>query len=161
MKHTKLNQSGFSHLIVVVALVVVGVVGFSAWRVVNKSKTNNSISSAQQILPNDLSALKPIDEIISLAAQEIGTRLVVVAELEHKDEVLVYSVKLNDGTVLFFDAQTGDRLQLSSTDSPETDGDKPLPTGFKPAITIQSAVRTAIEKRPNQAVSKVELELED
>ncbi len=166
MKHTKLNQSGFSHLIVAAILLLVGVIGFSAWRVVNKKQANNeassSISSAQQTpLPDDLSALKPIDEVIGLAAQEIGTRLIAVVELEHENGVLVYSIKLNDGTVLIFNAQTGARLQLSSADSPETDKDKPLPANFKPAVTIQAAVQTAKEKRPNQAVSKVELELED
>lgn len=82
-------------------------------------------------------------------------------ELEQESEGLVYSIKLSDGTVLVFDAKTGDKVQLRSPDGAEAGSDLPFPTGFKPAVTLVAAVQTAKSQRTGKAVAKVELEVEN
>lgn len=162
MKITKIKQNGFTIIESLIILVIVGVVSFGIWRVVDTRRSDNqpNVVAHQQVLPDSLSDLKPTDEILSLATAEIGTRQILAVELEQEDEGLVYSVKLSDGTVLVFNARTGAKVQLNNPDNPEIDNDKPLPAAFKPAITLQAAVQTAKEKRPSKTVSKVKLELE-
>ena len=161
MKTTK--QNGFTIVELLIILVVVSVVGLITWRVVDTRRADNGAKPVahQAVLPDNLSGLKPADEILSLATAEIGPRQILAIELEQEDEGLVYTIKLGDGAVLVFDARTGTKVQLNNPDSPETDGDKPLPAAFKPAITLQTAVQTAKEKRSGIAISKVELEVED
>lgn len=158
------NQTGFAIIEILIAVAVLGIVGFIGWRVVDGQRENNKPASQlnnQSALPESLAGIKPLDEIISLAASEIAARQVLAVELEQENEGLMYSIKLNDGTVLVFDAKTGNRMQLESGEGTETDDDTPLPAGFKPAVTLVDAVQTAKSQRVGRAVEKVELEVED
>lgn len=162
MKTIQKNQNGFTVIEILVVVAVLGIVSLIGWRIV--SKQNNKSASQlnnQFVLPESLDGVKSLDEIISLATSEIAARQVVTVELEQETEGLVYSIKLSDGNVLVFDAKTGKRIQLDSPDSADTDGDTPLPVGFKPAVTLETALNTAKSQRTGKAVEKVELEVED
>lgn len=161
MKITHKDQNGFTIIEILIVVVVLGIVGFVGWKFMDSKQQNTSQLNNQAVLPESLADIKPIDEIIALAASEIGTRQVLAAELEQEDEGLVYLIKLSDGTVLVFDAKTGNKVQLKSNDSAKSDEDKPLPVGFKPVVTIAAAVQTAKTQRVGKAVEKVELEVED
>jgi prepilin-type N-terminal cleavage/methylation domain-containing protein len=164
MKTINKSQNGFTVVEILIVVAVIGLVGFLGWRFLDSQQQNNKPTSqlnSQAVLPESLAGIKSIDEIIALATTEIAERQVLAVELEQEDEALVYSMKLSDGTMLIFDARTGDKVQLKSTDSVETDDDMPLPAGFKPAITFDVAIQTAKAERPGKVVQKVELEQED
>lgn len=155
------NQNGFVIVEILMVVAVLGIIGFVGWRAIDNKRENTNQLNHESVLPESLAGIMSIDEIITLAASEIASRQVLAAELEQEDEGLVYSIKLTDGTVLVFDAKTGNKVELESPDGVETDDDEALPAGFKPAITIAAAVQTAKVQRVGKAVEKVELEVED
>ena len=164
MKKTHKNQSGFTIVEILIVAAAIGIVGLVGWRFMDRQRESANPPKQlnnQSVLPESLTGIKPIDEIITLAASEIAARQVLATELEQEDEGLVYSIKLSDGTVLMFDAKTGSKVQLKSPDGVDTDDDIPLPDGFKPAVTLVAAVQTAKSQRVGKAVEKVELEVED
>lgn len=164
MKTLHKDQHGFTVVEILLVVAVVGIVGVVGWKVVGNQggapKPSTQLDNAL-VLPDSLDGVKPIDEIMTLAAAEIAARQVLATELEQEDEGLVYSIKLSDGSVLVFDARTGVKVQLKSPDGAETDTDTPLPAGFKPTVALVTAVQTAKTQRPGKVVEKVELEVED
>ena len=164
MKTMHKNQNGFTVVEILIVVALLGIVGLIGWRFVDSQQENtnppNQLNN-RSVLPESLAGIKSIDEIITQAAPEIAARQVLAAELEQEDEGLVYSIKLSDGTVLVFDAKTGNKVQLKAPDGVDTDDDKPLPAGFKPAVTLETAVQTAKTQRAGKVVEKVELEVED
>lgn len=161
MKTTYNNQKGFSIIEILIVVAVLGLVGFIGFRFIDNQQDKSNQLNNESVLPESLTEVKSIDEIITLAALDIATRDVLAVELEQKDEGLVYSIKLGDGTKLVFDALTGNKVLLKSSDGVETDDDTPLPVGFKPGITLGAAVQTAKTQRVGKFVEKVELEVED
>lgn len=161
--HMKLNkyQSGFTAVEVTIVIAVIGILGFGAWRVIDMRSDKNKNTLASQELTADLTGIKAVDEIVSLAATDIGELQVVTVELEQKESDLVYFIKLSDGTVLAYNAKTGAKVQLTASEDDEKDDDGALPAGYKPAVALQTAVQTAQIQRPGKTVSKVSLELED
>lgn len=159
----KKQEDGFSVVELLIVAAVLSVIGFGVWKVAGSRQTDNDkrTTAAHAVMPDNLSGLKTIDEILGLAAAEIGARQILAIELQLEDTGLVYSVKLADGSSLAFDARTGGKVQADDHTDPEKDEDKALPAAFRPAVTLESALQSAKEKRPGKTVSKIELEVED
>lgn len=168
MKTQKSRQLGIvGHIEILVAVVVLSAIGFGAWRVMtaNKDKAEEapqaSVSSQEKIenLPTDLTDIKSIDEIKTLATDDAAT--VSGIELELEEGILVYVVHFTDGSKAVFNAKTGSKLQLADNNDDEIDDSKTLPAGFTAAVSIQQAIDIAKKERPDATLRKVELEVED
>lgn len=166
----KINQSGFGHIELMLVLVAVGIIGFGVWRVMSSDQlpdnrqaavTSQSQQSEAEELPSDVSGLRTLEEIQVLAA-ESSSEAILGIELEVEDGVVVYSVHLADGSVLYFDASTGEVLQLSDDNDDEIGEDaSTIPGDFVTGVSLQQALDIAKEKRPNSVVKKIEFEVED
>lgn len=169
MKTLKSRQLGMvGHIEILVAVVVVSSVGFGAWRVMtaNKNKAGDtpsqaSVSSQEKIetLPADLTGIKTIDEIKTIATDDAAT--VSGIELELEEGTLVYVVHFTDGSKAVFNAKSGLKLQLADNNNDEIDDSKTLPAGFTAAVSIQQAIDIAKKELPDATLRKVELEVED
>ncbi len=168
MKTHKSRQRGMvGHIEILIAVVVLSVVGFGAWRVMttNKDKVEDtqqaSVSSQEKIetLPADLTGIKTIDEIKTIATDDTAT--VSGIELELEEGTLVYVVHFTDGSKTIFNAKTGSKLQLADNNNDEIDDNKTLPVGFTAGVSIQQAIDIAKNEKPEATLRKVELEVED
>lgn len=170
MKSHKQSQLGMvGHIEILVLLVVVGVVGFAGWRIMSNSNnpatetplTSVSNQEVIQELPTDLTDIKSIEEIKTLAVSDSTTAAIVGVELEIEEGKPVYVVHFSDGSTQAFDAKSGAKLQISDNRNDDIDDTKTLPAGFVAGISIQDAVNAAKAEQPNATVKKVELEIED
>ena len=168
MGQIKKIQDGSSHIVLLGAIVVLAVVGAAGWRVLsNDSNTTNlSVDTPTQQtlaeqLPADLTGIKPIAEIYSLAeAQKVGVTVTGV-ELESEDGQVVYVVHFSDGSIVAFDANSGDVVQLSDDNDDDINDDDSLPSSFVAGISIKDAIDIAKAERPGSTLEKVELEVEN
>ncbi len=56
------NQSGFSHIVLLVAVVVIGIVGFAGWRVLQADSKKEATDASQQTAQNDPEKSQPSNE---------------------------------------------------------------------------------------------------
>lgn len=161
------NQKGaVGPLELVLVLVLLGAIGFTVWRVttadVETGKASQSAIEASDAqlklstLPDSLEGLKPLKEIQDTA--DLGGSTIISIELEQADGGLVYKLWLADGTILVFDARTGEQLSNETGEASENDA---LPSDFLADISPSDAISIAKKARPNSKVKKVELEVED
>lgn len=161
------NQAGLAHLalpvLVIAVLVVVGSVGYYVYSRNNKSNRQqsqtNSPSTADSIdsIPGDLLT---IDKIKELAAAKNSSASITGIELEKENDLLIYLVRLSDGTNLLFNAQTGEEVTGVSVKQDDDSTDN-LPANFSLSVSIAQAVDTAKAKNPNGTLKQVEIEVED
>ena len=159
------------HIEILAAIAVIGVIGFAGWRIMSKDKTPSNTDTPQASvstqetaadLPTDLTDIKSVDEIQTQAATDAGTGLTIVGvELETEEGKAVYVVHLSDGSVLTYDAKTGNKLTMKDNGNDDIDKTKNLPAGFVAGVTIQQAIDAAKVALPNATVRKVELKVED
>ena len=108
-------------------------------------------------LPSDLSDIKSIDEIRTLANNGIVEGLTISSvELEQEDGVLLYKVHYSDGTYKLFDARTGEMVT-----KPDLEVDTSVPIDFVAGVSIESARATAQSVFPDKVIQKIELESEN
>ena len=170
MKTYKNRQSGMvGHVEILAAIVIVGVIGFAGWRVMSKDKqpTNDTPQASVEtqteasVLPTQLTDIKSVDEIKTLATRGAGDLSITGVELEMEEGKAVYVVHFSDGSTQSFDAKTGTKLQLADNKNDDIDKTKNLPDGFVAGLTIQEAIDKAKAELPNQVVRKVEMKVED
>lgn len=165
----KLNQKGAIDMMVVVAvLAVLAVGGFVVYRVSNSEIESPAASSESEdsadvaeALPEDLSTLKPLEELQPIATEAAGGASLVGVELEYEDGMLVYVFHFNDGTKLAYNATTGEQVAYQEDNDDEIDDNNEIPAGFTAGITLSEAIQIAKSERPNSVVEKVEMEVED
>lgn len=164
MKTQKENQQGFAHIWVLAVIVVMAISGVGAY-VWHQNKTNNklnSVSSQSEVdnlpspLPEDLLTAEKVKE---LALTEKPGATVSGVELENEDGIVVYEVKIADGSRLVFNAQTG-KLITKALQNDKEEVDKAIPADFKSEITFAKAREIALAQKPGGTVQKIELELE-
>lgn len=167
-KQSPLQAGMVGHIEILVAIVLVGVIGFAGWRIMSNdnapSNTPQASVETQQDttdLPSDLTNIKSIDEIQTLAAADVSGLTIVGVELEIEEGQPIYAVHFSDGSVISYNAKSGNKLQLQDNNNDDIDDSSSLPSGFIAGVTIQQAVNTAKQEMPNGAVRKVELEMED
>lgn len=161
------NQNGFSHIALMLVVLVIGVIGVAGWRVVKQSRQPSKQTQpvlSQDVLPDDIVGIKPMNEILASAQAEIGERQVIQIELNQEDTALVFEIALNDGGSLVYDAKTGEKLTINVDDvenEKDDDGDDPLLAGFKPSVSLQDVLSKAKAEHPSVNARKIELEVED
>ena len=161
----KMNERGAIDMMLAAALVIVIVVGgFVLVRISESSDDSTSsssgVASVESVLPEDLSTVKSVDEIQAQALAEAGDNTISGIELEFEDGSLVYVVHLSDGTVLSYDASTGESVTLTDDNDDDFEADSiPADTVF--SVSIQDAIETAQAEFPESDVEKVEIEVED
>lgn len=163
-----LKQKGFTAVEGIIIIVIVGIIGFAGWTVLNRSDSDTqlSVDSSEKSelvdeLPDDLSFVLPVSEIQTKAESENVDKSVSGIELEFEDGVVVYVVHFNDGSVVVYDARTGDILQVGDDNDDEIEDEDRVPAGFVAGITIQEAIDIAKQQRPSSKLRKVELEVEN
>ncbi len=168
-KMTKLrqNSAGFAHTMAILSLVVLAGVGGAGYRVYVSSHSKPKLSvndstppSQLEPLATDLTGVKTLPEIQTVAAASAGTVQIKSIQLETENGVLVYKVVLADKTVLVFDAKTG--AQLPNTKVPESEvGTEDLPKAVTTAVTVDKAREIAQASRVGKTITKIELEKEN
>lgn len=168
MKTHTHKQDGFGHVGLLAAVVIIAVVGFAGWRVYqnNGSEPQLSVDDTQRtpiadLLPDDLSSLKALDEIQTIAQGQQPDKTITGVELESEHNMPVYVIHFSDGTILVFDALTGEQIVVNDNQNDEIDDSKSFPSGFTAGISIQDAIAAAKAQHPNVSVKKVELETEE
>jgi uncharacterized membrane protein YkoI len=137
------------------AMVLVALVGVGTYNIGFNKSEDAALRSVE--LPTDLSGLKPIDEIRSLAAVGLVQGVSISSvELELEENVLVYKVKFSDGTFKLYNARTGEMVAKSDLEI-----DASVPANFVASVTIDSARATAQGIFPDKTVNKIELETEN
>jgi len=164
----KKNQTGFAHLMLLIVAVVV-VAGAIGWYVVTHQKTK-SLSSAQladsalvKQLPDNILS---IDKVKELATTKASGRTISAVMLVKENSDFIYKIRLDDGTVLVFNALTGDQLnrgaQAKKQDQQETETENDdLPGTFTATVSFDQARAIALNQKPDGVISKIELESED
>lgn len=160
----KLNNRGFSAVEGVIIVVIASFVGGVGYYVYQKQGPKNSETSQTAIeqattLPDNLENILPIEKVEELVKQSDESATIKGVELEMEDGVLVYVVKLSNGSKLAFNAQTGDKVAVSDdNDDPE---EHSFPTSLTTKVTLAKAVAIAQAERPGVGIKKVEIEVED
>ncbi len=161
----KKTEHGFGHIEVVLIVVIVGILGFTIWRVatvedVKKSASNDTVQQETQSeeLTTALDGIKPVEEIQTIATEANADTTVVGIELESEDGKTVYVVYLSNGKKLTYDATTGELLETSTHTEDDSNS---IPANFTATITIQQAIEKAKQEHPGSAVKKVEIDTED
>lgn len=162
------NEKGFSAVEILIIIIVIGFIGFAGYYAANRNEneTQLSIDSSETVelkdeLPSDLSNIKSISEIQTQAQEENSDKSIVGVELETDDGKTVYVIHFNDGSVVVYDAFTGAMVEINDDNDDEIEDDELIPAGFVAGVSIQDAINTAKQNRPNSTLEKVELELED
>ncbi len=156
------NQAGLAHLgLIVMAVAVLSVIGFSAWRVTSSNKTqnhidNNSQSNQVKPLPENLNSLKTIDEVGQIAGVNTNTSIVKFV-LESKDGKYVYILVLSNGKKMVIDANNGSIISSETTDI--SDDDK-IPSGVAITLSLADAYNLASSKS-SSPIKTIEMEVED
>jgi uncharacterized membrane protein YkoI len=154
----KSKRNFFSHKYLIptgAALVLVALVGASTYNYGTNKAEKASLSSVQ--LPADLSTVKSIDEIRTLATIGLIADVHVTGvELKQEDGSLVYKVQFSDGTFKLFDAKTGDLMA-----NPALKTESEVPVNFVAGVTIDAARTTAQAVFPDKTITKIELESEN
>jgi uncharacterized membrane protein YkoI len=159
------NEQGIAHVIALVFALVLVAVGSTGYYVMKhqNSKTKNSEAvalSASTTLAAPLpTTLLPVDKVKELVVAQKQSSTILGVELENENGVLLYKVKLADGTSLSFNAQSG--ALVANAVKSEIDGQTTLPSDTKATINFVKARSIAMNQMPKATVQKIELELED
>lgn len=158
----KKNEVGFAHVALVAIIVIVFITGVGIYvfksdnsKNINREATETE-SNLVSPLPEDLLTVNKIKELATVEAPNIELTSV---ELENEDGVYVYKVKLANGTTLYFNAQTGEKVTHDDEEDEPEDGT--IPTGFEAAISFDKAREIALTQKPNGVIRKIELEVEE
>lgn len=162
------NESGVAHLAIFAVVILALVVGAGVYVARSQSDTetvSNRGSSSREVvslvdpLPTELLS---IEQVRTLASEDVEGAQLSGVELEKEGTNYVYKVKLANGRVLFYNAQTGDVVtgSKSSNETESESSDNALAGDFNPTITFAQAREIALAKVPGGTVRKIELETE-
>lgn len=137
-------------LAVFAAIVLVGTT--SAFVATNRAE----IAHKEEIeVPANLDDLLPLNQIRDIALADAGDNTITGIELEKEDQGLVYKVKFSDGSIRFYDAVSGEAVDVKSGDD-----DSVPASGFTGGLSIAEARQIASDQRPGATITKIELENE-
>lgn len=156
----KNNQTGFSHPIILVVILVALIVGAGLYVKNHQSKSLSSedITSQSELIDELPANLLTIEKLKNLADAEKPGSNIASIKLEKDGEVLVYIVRLTDGTKLIYNAQSGVKITGAKVEVDE-DGDD-LPVNFTTTIGLSKAYELALAQNPGGKLKEVELESE-
>lgn len=168
----KKDERGITHILllaVIGAMILIAVAGNYVYQKNTKKPLNKNASNTTSYfvepIPTDLA---PINEIKKIATE--STNLTVVSvELKKEGDKYIYAIKLSNGTILYFDAKKGTKINSLEDDTKEvtkndasTDDKKEnesLPEKTL-AISYARAREIALSKKPGGIITKIELDNE-
>ena len=139
------------------AFAVLTLLAITSFTFIGNSVKRTSLISSNTQLPSNLDGVKTIEEIKAIAAADSQGKSISSVELENEEGTLVYKVKYSDGTYRLYDAKTGEAFVKIG----EIEKEDNVPANFVAGVTLQQARDIAASKRPGQAISKIELEMEN
>jgi uncharacterized membrane protein YkoI len=158
------DQKGLSRALIVA--LVLGI--FAAGGYYFLRRDNNTTAPNREVTQEEITLVSPlptdiltVESIRSMAENEVPNMAITSIELEVEDGIYLYKVKMADGNVYFFDAQTGDKVTRTDTAETVEVQDGSLPTNFATSITFDDARRIALEQKQNGVIEKIELEVEE
>lgn len=159
----KKNQNGFALLPVLAVVVVVAVAGVSLFVV---QRSNNTLEREANE-PETISNLEPLsgdllspEKIKELAAAESPNVEINGIELEREHGEALFKVKFANGSVVFFNAQSGAKVNRSASSTKDVN-EGTIPAAFKPAIDFTKARDLAKAQKPGGTVRKIHLQMEN
>lgn len=162
----KNNDKGFAIVEALIAMVALGAIVGVGYYVIDarsdsadSSATENLTNTAEDIAPDTISGVLPLEEVKTLATGGDESKEITGIELKIEDGVLVYEVHLSDGTVVIYNATSGVVIATKTDD--DTTDDNSFPSDFTTQVTLAKAVEIAMAERPGVAISKIEIEVED
>lgn len=164
----KLNQKGMiGHVEILAIVLVVSMMGFTGWRIMSarqdsKQASQNSAETVelQEALPENLDGIMTVEQIQEKASAATDSAISGI-ELEFEDGKTIYVVHLADGSIIAYDAVTGEVVTFSDDNDDDISDDDQIPAGFVAKVSIQDAINKAKAQRPGSTVEKVEIEVED
>lgn len=172
------DNNGIAHLAIIIVIVVIAAVAGTGAYVYRRSNSKTASKNVAK-LNSDFSEpiptnLVPIDDIQKTATA--STDLTVLsAELKKEDGKYIYVIKLSNGTTVYFDAQTGTKIDHSSDDSTDDTDEKKTTSSSTstiktdddslpktaPTISYARAREIALAQKPGGTITKIELDNED
>lgn len=160
----RLDNLGFAHgLVLPIIITIVAIVGASYYVYTknNTPQTNSREITAETTLKEPLpDSLVTVDKVKNLAGDKKPSYAIISITLKNEDGVLLYVVKLSDGTHLFFNARTG-ALTSGTVEDEEETSTGTLPVNLTVSIGFDQARELAVSQKPGATVQKIELETED
>jgi hypothetical protein len=126
-------------------------------QVANVDTPQPVIPGQTELLPENLSNIKPISEIQSLAN---SNSQISGIELEYQEGVLVYVVVFSDGSKQVYDAYNATALGYKGSNNTDIDSQDRLPPNFNPATSIVDALTAAKIQKPDMAATKIDIVIE-
>jgi uncharacterized membrane protein YkoI len=157
---TSRNQSGIAHPLIFVVIVIAFVV--AAGLFVQNRQNDKPLSSqdgTSELIDELPGNLLTIDKIQTLAEAEKPGSKISAIKLEKDGEVLVYIVRLTDGSKLIYNAQSGVKVTGAGKIELEDDDDKAV--NFESAISFQKAYEIALAQNPGGKLKEAELDNDD
>lgn len=161
MKKIGTQQQGFAFLTVLLVLLVATTAAGAYTLVQRRAVEENDIElSRATSLPTNLGETLTAAKLSELVLAEKPEAVIAAVELEQEDEGLLYKVVLNDGSVLFYDAKTGAKVNRTAANESLSDDDR-LPASFVASINFADAVAKAKATYGDKPIKAVKLEMED
>lgn len=126
-------------------------------QVANVDTPQPVIPGQTELLPENLSNIKPISEIQSLAN---SNSQISGIELEYQEGILVYVVVFSDESKQVYDAYNATALEYKGNNNTDIDSEDRLPPNFSPATSIVDALTAAKSQNPDVAATKIDIVIE-
>lgn len=160
------RQSGFSAIEIVIGVIVVVIIGLLGWKFFSSMQSDsqkNDLAQTSKAIELDTTNLAGLVDLATikesaLAGKDAAT--VTGIELRTQDGKLVYSATLSDGTVITFDATSGEKIATESEDKSDRALES-IPATFKGGIGLAKAVEVAKSTMPGKIINKIEIESDD
>lgn len=160
---TKQNLSAIRKVPLIAAAAVIVIAGVAIYAVQQNDKPVSRESAEAEEIAN----LEPIsgelltpERVKELAATESPNVEINGIELEREDNAVIYKVKLANGTVIYFDAKSGNKVNRSANNANEVTAGS-LPAGFTTVIDFNAARDMATTLKPDGTIRKIHLQMED
>lgn len=164
MKAYKLNQTGsLTTRLLPFGIGVVLITGILIY-VARTGTLDQKVHSNEAETPSTTiaslpSALLPVDRVKELVDDQKPGLSIAGIELERQDTgVAVYEVKLTDGSVIAFNAQSG--AQVATSGHVDLTNETGIPVDTVKQIGFDKAREIALAQKPQGKVQKIELEFE-
>lgn len=159
----KLNTKGFSHVELLIVMVVLGLISGAGYYVYTQnsalnSETTQSETAATKVLPADLDDVLSLEKVEEIAKKDNATLTIKGVELKTEDGVLVYVIHLSNGKELTINATTGEQIAISDDTGADDDS---LPANLTAKVSLSTALSIAKKEHPGVAIEKIEIETED
>lgn len=119
------------------------------------------VATEEESLPKDLDGIVTVQAIQELAQADGPGEPVEKIKIEQEDDQLYYLVGLGDGTLLAYDARSGESLSVDGKKFDDGDDKSILPANFKSVLNFSEARALGLKQVPGGIVKKIKYAVED